>query len=498
MGFSVKLNNKKPNIEKIGTPKDGNWKDGFFDDWHKETNLADALDDISEIIRDIAPDKADTLTGKNLTRDIVVYNGRLPSGLSDDWYTKISAGGIISGYTIEAAFKSDMPINGFRSGKFKDPSTYGLLELFCNGAKISEYDIANGIGNNGIIYVTNIEMFNQIWAKTNGRLQISFASPGFSEYFLSHGEAGKTNSIAFYFDSEPGELAFEEPLIAVVISESTKYLSGVKYLTTGTLVNVQGAAASGVFKNVYHNSNVAKITGTGVNEVIKNPASIPDINDSFTIDTDIVLNKQNQSSDTLQVDLTFFKPNKSVKQSVILEEPVCTYGVTSTLTSDSFFDEDKRLILNTNSPWNPETVLTNGNAQVKNGALVYGNENYPDKTGIQEYQRKFTKASASTGRIDFSGINYLNISPYGQGDLNVLIQLETDNIFFDLGRPVGDKNGNGSGSNKENSIGGRVSGSGVRVNWSLGTYTTADNQNQYRIIVIFRTNRFSITNMVTG
>mgnify|MGYP000079277848 FL=1 len=498
MGFIIKLKNSKPNTEKIGTPSDSSWRDGFFNNWTQNTDLADALDDISEAFLEMAPDMADVLTGKNLTRSITVYEAKLPSGLDEKWYVNAQPGDVISEYTVNTEFTANLPSEGFRCGRFKDPSTYGVLQLILNGEVINEYDMSQGVGTNGTFNVTAIEKFNRIWTKAVARFTTRLLDEGFSTYKVFHSEAGETNAINFYFDNSPGNLAFSEPLIAVIVEENNKYLSGIKYLTTGTVINVQGSAASGIFKKAYHKTHVAKITGTALEDVIKNPSGIPNMDDNFSIDEDIVLNKGNQSSDTLVMQLTFFKPHTSIQQTVILDEPVCTYGIVSTVTAEQFFDEDKRLVLNTNTKWNSANPLENGNAQVRNGFLVYGDTDYPDKTGPQEYQRKFYKVSASTGYIEFSGINYHDISPYGQGDLNVLIKLDNDNKFFDLGRAVGDKNGDGSGSNRENSIGARINGSGNRINWSLGTYNTAYNSNEYRIIIIFRTNRFAITGITTG
>src|SRR5208283_869782 len=119
---------------------------------------------------------------------------------------------------------------------------------------------------------------------------------------------------------------------------------------------------------------------------------------------------------------------------VNLARRVCTYGIVSTVIAEYFFDEAQRLVLNTGTPWNSTTVLSNGNAQVRNGYLQFANSSdYPGFSGNQEYQREFSKTSTSTGSLTFSGIVYTNISPYGTGDLNILIQLDDDGIYFDLG-----------------------------------------------------------------
>ena len=197
-----------------------------------------------------------------------------------------------------------------------------------------------------------------------------------------------------------------------------------------------------------------------------------------------------------------YKPDGSnVFQSVAIARKITLTADSSTTTAEYFRDEARRLVLNTTTPWTPSDVLIDGNAQVQNNVLLHpAVGDYPGFVAAeQEYQRKFSKVSASNGTITFSGIAYTDVDPYNTGDLNILIQLDGDNVFFDLGRVVGDDNGTGSGDSRANSIGARVSGSGGGLNFSLSTYSTGGvNGNEYRIIVIFRNTNHSIFQMVTS
>ena len=51
----------------VGTPTDGNIADGFFTDWTTNTTIANAFDDVSELLALIAPAKPGSITSTSLT-----------------------------------------------------------------------------------------------------------------------------------------------------------------------------------------------------------------------------------------------------------------------------------------------------------------------------------------------------------------------------------------------------------------------------------------------
>ena len=152
--------------------------------------------------------------------------------------------------------------------------------------------------------------------------------------------------------------------------------------------------------------------------------------------------------------------------------------------------------------------MANGNAQVRSGTLQYplaadydtewgGTHTF---TGDQEYQRYFYKTSASTGSLTFAGFTASNIAAYGTGSLNVLLYLEGDAKWFDLGVLQG-SNAN-DGSSRAQAISAKTSTSSGTVNWSLGTSTTgvsgAGNSGRYRAVVILRNNTYSMTSITSA
>jgi len=108
--------------------------------------------------------------------------------------------------------------------------------------------------------------------------------------------------------------------------------------------------------------------------------------------------------------------------------------------------------------------------------------------------------SWSNSSISISGLSaYTDITQYNTGNINVFLHLETDDIWFDLGRSFGSNNGDGSGDSIANSKGALNSGSssGVNLAFTFGIYNTAGNSNRYRIRIVFRTSTKSLT-AITG
>ena len=116
--------------------------------------------------------------------------------------------------------------------------------------------------------------------------------------------------------------------------------------------------------------------------------------------------------------------------------------------------------------------------QARSGTLTYPNATDYDTqyggtrtyTGDQEFQRYFYKTSASTGTLTFTGFTASNIASYGTGSVNVLLQLEGDNKYFDLGVLQGSNSNDGS--SRAAAISAKTSASSGALNWSLGVYTT--------------------------
>ena len=482
-----------------GNPVTGEWVDGIAN-ITETTSVSDALFSLDELITAIAPAPAGTLTAQILTlTGTTKYSAKLPSGLNSDWYKDGSiAGSTITDYVVDNSFVLTIPdpTTRFKCGSAAAPS--GILSLEMDSTSIDTYDISLLSGASTLITVSSVATYNSIWSKANAYATITQNDEGHRGYLFSHPLAGETAETSIRYDDVNTAPTFSVDPTIVEQTLVAKYLSGITYYGLNSILEVSFTAESGIFEKGYHPTTVAQITmnPTAIATNNQNPGSTPAYDDTFEItDLALTLNVASRSSNSPYLRVALFKPNGSTSyHDETLARKVCTYGTVSTTIADTFFDEAQRLELNTNTAWTSSTTLSNGNAQVRNGTLQYPNStDYAGFTGNQEYQRWIYKTSASTGALVLTGITYTDVDAYGTGDLNVLIQLDTNGQYFDLGRVVGSNNGSGAGTSRADSKGGRSSGSGTTINWSIGTYTTADNDNRYRIIIIFRNTNHSMT-----
>ena len=486
----------------IGLPSDGSWGTGIAG-ITADMTIADAVDNIDEILSAIAPSPAGVLTSQNLVlSNTTLYEAKLANNLNSDWYIDSkSPGDSISDYTIDNTFRITSPDQSTRFQCGRSGSPEGALSLKANDITIDSYNLSSGTGNSSLLTITDVSTYNSIWEKANAYADITQTSEGYIGYTFDHTTAGSTNTTGIrYDDTHPAAYFSYGPTVSGQTLVA-KYLSGISYYGQNSVIRASFTSVNS-FNKCYHPTHVATLVmyPAAMPNNNQNPPSVPNYDDSFVVtDLDLTLNIPNISSNTPYLRVSLYKPTGiSTYSDVNLDKGVCTYGTVSTNTYDGFYDENQRLLLDTNTPWVSSTTLTNGNAQVRNGVLQFPNStDYPGFSGDQEYQRYIYKTSASTGYLNFVNILYSNISAYGTGDLNILIQLDTDGLFFDLGKVVGDNNGDGSGTTRDNSIGARVSGSGSIVNWSIGTRTTADNDNRYRLIIIFKNSTRTITS-ITG
>ena len=482
-----------------GDPTTGEWTDGIAN-ITSSTSVTDSLYSLDMLVTAIAPAPAGLLTSQVLTLSgTTKYSAKLPSGLASDWYKDgATAGSTVTDYVVDNSFVATIPNSTtiFRCGNANNPQ--GVLSLKRDSTSIDTYDLSSGVGSSTLITVNSLAVYNTIWEKANAYATIVQAAEGHRGYTFSHPAAGETNSLAIRYDDVNTTPSFATNPNITEQTLQAKYLSGITYYGLNSVIRLNFVAAAGIFTKGYHPTTVSQIimNPTAIATNTQNPVSTPAYGDTFTVtNLDLTMSVASRSSNSPYLRTTLYKPNgASFYYDVNLARKVCTYGTVSTTTTDAFFDEAQRLVLDTGTAWTSSTALSTGNAQVRNGTLQYPDStDYPGFTGNQEYQRWIYKTSASTGTLTLTGIAYTDVNPYGTGDLNVLVQLDSDGQYFDLGRVVGDNNGNGDGTTRADSKGARSSGTGAIISWSIGTYTTANNTDRYRIIIIFRNTNHSMT-----
>lgn len=501
------------NIISVGGLENNDYSsNNFILDGQSYNNTISILD---SILGAIVPAKPANLTGTNLTvSNTTLFNARISASLPANWST-LTPGQLISNYVIDNTYDltSPSPSTEFNAGIFSQPSSYGTVSHVRNGSSFVSRNMSLGTGinsntdANGVssLNVTSIVAYNSLWAKANATISYTQNSEGTVTHAMSSTVAGSTNTLAINYDNSNPNPSFTSLPVVTTFTPVTKFLSGIQYYDIGTKFQLSFTAASGIFDRCYHPSAVALVTGNGFSNVSLNPGSVPNYTDNFVITNNLItLNQSNVSTgaNNGSMTITLQKPAGNNLANVqqypladVISGRVNTYGIVSTATFEAFLDESNRVFLSTNTAFDSTISLPNGEAQVRNGSLTYGNVDYPSKTGDQRYDRKFTVGVQNGGSMTFVGINGSNVSAYNTGNINIFLQLETVGGYYDLGKPFGSNNGTGDGSSIANSKGGQVSVSGTTLNYTFGTFSTASNSNQFRMIIVFRNSTNSITSV---
>lgn len=494
-----------------GELEDTNYSSNFFIVDGQSYNAS--LSVLDSILGAIAPQPAANLTSTSLTLNVTQYSAKVPSGLSAAWLP--AAGSTISNYIINSTYTltSPSPATEFNAGPFNNPATYGTVSHLRNASTFVSRNMTSGIGNNSnsdangnsTLTVSSIALYNSIWAKANANILYVQNVEGTISHSMSSTVAGTTNTTTLNLDNVNTLPSFSSFPSISTGSIVIKYLSGIEYYGIGSTISLSYTAASGIFNRCYHPTAVSSVNGSGFPTFNLNPVSTPNYTDTFIVSSHIVtLSTANYSSGASpgQLTVTLQKPSglnatdtENYPNLDAISARVNTYGTVSTGKFEGFLDEANRLIQNTNTAFDSTVPLANGEAQVLNGSLVYGDTDYPTKSGDQRYDRKFTVSPQQNGgSMTFAGFTPSNIGSYNTGNINMFLQLDTNGLYYDLGRPIGSNNGTGDGSSLANSIGAKVSTSGSTLNYTFGVVSTFPT-NQYRMIIIFKNNTYSITSI---
>jgi len=531
-GITWKASSGGSGTTTIGIPTDGVYTDGFFSTWADNTTIANAFDDVNELLALLAPARPNYLTGTSLVAGSVptYYTVRISAGLGTEWYQAGYGTGslITSKYYLSGAhtLNTANTTTTFSAGSLTT-STYGTIffkrynSLAPTGAGVGTIDLtvnfAVGFTNNNL-KLTALGTYNSIWTKANAQI-LTYTQPnaGYEGVFISHTENSQlTNTYEMWKDpwsASNGSPVFSQAATASTYSQSNKYLSGISYYASGTGFSVFFKGAAGIFSSAYNVTQVYAISATGLNTATGLPASPPlytdELDKSGSNHVRVSLSVASQSSFNKYLTTTIYKAHGTTATSnATIAKAINTYGTTSTDTFEGFQDEARRLVIGSGIAFTSTLEMANGNAQVRSGTLQYPLASDYDTewggthtfSGDQEYQRYFYKTSASTGTLTFTGFTASNVAPYGTGNINVLLYLDGDALFFDLGVLQGSNSNNGS--TRAVAISAKTSASGGALGWSIGVKTTgvsgAGNSARYRAVVIFRNNTYSTTSITSS
>jgi hypothetical protein len=514
----------------IGTPSDGVYTDGFFTDWTTNTTIANAFDDVSELLALIAPAKPGSITSTSLTTTSVptYYTVAISAGLGTEWYQAgFGTGSTITRYYLSGAhtLTTANTSTAFYAGTLVT-STYGTLGfgrynyLTPSGAGYGTIDMTVNytVGStNNNLRLSDLAVYNNIWTKANAQISAYTQTyAGYEGVYITHSTNSQvTNTYTMWKDpwsATNGSPTFSKAATASTTSQTLKYLSGISYYTTGTGFSVDFKGAAGIYSSCYNVTQVFRITATGLNTIngtVSSPLFSDELDKTGVNAVSATLNSASASSFTKSITATIYKAHGTTAASAAaIAKYINTYTTVSTDTFEGFQDEARRLVIDTGIGFTSNIDMANGNLQVRSGTLQFPTAAEYDAeyggshtfSGNQEYQRYFYKTSASTGTLTFGGFTASNIAPYGTGSVNVLLYLEGDAKYFDLGTLQG-SNAN-DGSTRSAAISAKTSASSGALNWSLGVFTTgvagAGNSARYRAIVILRNNTYSMTSITSS
>jgi len=521
----------------IKDPSVGEWIDGL-NQWTETTKIKDALYELNLIEKYLAPSDAGSLDGKDLSlQGSALLSGRLSDG-NVNYKPGISPGASASNILHNGTIILLSPdqLNSFNK------ADKGNIQVYINGSMIDTFDLSTffveanrdtyqayppRLSVSGYLTITDVRAFNNfpIWQKGTCSMEIpsSMLRKGYNYIQLKHtGLSTDQESNVFELFKDEGTVSPSIFFTSLVENYSVyKHLSGVKFFGR-TSTFYLNCYAQNVFDNTYHSispviySSTLGTLGTGTidyNDSSVNGISNPPRTDDLTMNISnkvLTVPSSNVRSMNALVGLQSRKPWAS--SATIFSESanrmIDAYGITSTPLNEYFDDENRRLGLGSYNiipsdivaQWNSQAFLSNGQAQVYNGQLIYPKDNFTTKipgTGQPDYSsffgpQRYFRVYISSGNPHNSGIlRIVNggaiVSPVGSGSLNVEIKLPGTTGFMDLGKPF--DSGTFTGSDGQ---GCRVSVSGNDYTWTSGTFSTAYSGWMYVIRVTLLNNTVAI------
>lgn len=532
----------------LETPTDGSLTDGYFTNWTTNTTITDAIDEINELLNQISPSKPNLLTSTSLVTvtSPTVNQVKLSAGLSNSWYyskttpsgatTAKSPGDLINGYFVSGNIVLQSPSGSYYAGKAGAAEGTTSHKVYFGGATVTSIvavsrTLTSGTGastsNNSILNVNSIQNFNNIWSRAESSITYTQTLEGWIGHSLIHTLSGESDITSFYYDTNQSAPTFSVAPSITSESPNIIYISSIKHYGLGSIFYISFTAAggsSGIFSKCYHPTNVAKISGTGINDITLNPVNPPTYTDSFVVsNTAATLSKSNDISTSYTITVSLFKANGLTASSNLnLNKYINTYtSDPSDNTNEYFTLESRRLLSDSNSTFSSTLSMAEGYLQIKNGELVWPSSDYSDSnltytggpitfnSSPKRYERFFTNAECSSITLTIYGLSSsTSISSYLSGNVNIIAQLfdinDSSKKYFDLGQnfisnvplatPFTDVN-----NSTHNLYAAKISSSFATVNgvtvttltFTFGVQNTqsisaSPNNGKYRLIVIYR------------
>lgn len=477
----------------LGYPSDGTYADGLFN-WTNNMRIEDALDDINETLKLLAPADADSLNDKQLTTNIKLYSGKLAADItSQNWYTETYIPGsdvfnIINQQHItlfspdqDTCFNcADKGTLSVFYGQNTIPETevaiFDLKNSFVESDRQGSQDLTKWdgrnpncfcysdgnpikptvVGNNSTLpfnnnsaklKITKVSCYNNFCSRQKGNCEIEFltANEGYNKVYLKHDLKDNTNiqqtlPFEFFYDnSNNNEITtyyIDDPF--TITDESViKYLSGIKYYTTGTPIDINFDILNAI-TNVYSSNDLVvinlynNIININASDISNISNGIPIAGSSININQKTTLNCDTKLSSII-ADVNVDHPFKSKELTlpsnktilyipeVDLNTSLCEYFTSekyripqdsdfSSIISDNSWDSTKDLSLTNDAVIYYDTLQHSINDNLASNYPLNAID-YSIKTGKQYYIRKFYSETNTPFSSIIFNLNGINIDP---------------------------------------------------------------------------------------
>lgn len=472
----------------LGNPSDSSWLDGLIQWWNPQYKVNDAIDDINEVLLQIAPESPTNFNNRDLVPDGLTlvsgfesYGNTFYEGSAGDYHTYLTENetfrlftpntnsfadadkGILKLFLNNVEVDSFNLYNAFVESDMNASQTAVNYGVLANGARANEGFVGtNGsIRNslNGMISIMEITKFNgfSLWQKGSARININAGvlRQGYNEIYLIHdlgtGIVHTSNKIKLFLDTAQTrpELDPSKVLNNTNIT-STKYLSGVRYFSIGDefrLIYSVHRAFNNTYKQEPINIDMPGLQSTNISwdhEDISGVNDPPEIGNVLDFNGIIALDEFNEYSIDARMTISTFDPFGPGEVAITDSENrlVNTYMNGSTDLKEYFRDEKYRLPIEEYNiipssrigNWISENPLTSGDALLFDQSLKYANIDF-----TSNYKPSQTvNYSSFTGQQQYIRSFYKN-SPHNNGTFiinNVTqLDLQSNRVVIDLKLP---------------------------------------------------------------
>lgn len=242
---------------RLEVPEDGSiTESGAVTSWQVgNTTYSTALDDLNEILGRLVPTQPPSLSSFSIAPTGGNTELLASSATNNSGSTAPSAGSSV--YTIyNASFTSTQANGGSgatggdvegNNGNLFQSGDSGTLTAFINGVQDGSITLteASEVGSNASLQILSDTAYPAstpgFYTALKSRISKSGGVPvGYNEAYLEHSESGATNTVGWVYDDVANGPSISATSYSLNTSNTGKFSSGIKHLTDGDTINVEG------------------------------------------------------------------------------------------------------------------------------------------------------------------------------------------------------------------------------------------------------------------